>query len=119
MQSKATTIDDYLAEVPEDRRPALERLRALCMRVFPGVEEGIDYGMPVFKRDGVMRVAFASQKNHISVYGLGAEIIDRHRHELMGIELGKSCIRYRKPAAIDFSLIETMMRESRDRTPGC
>jgi uncharacterized protein YdhG (YjbR/CyaY superfamily) len=114
MQSKVTNVDAYVDEAPTERRAALNRLRVLCLKTFPNVDEGIDYGMVVYKRDGVMRVAFASQKNYISVYGLGAAIVDRHRAEFKGIEPGKGCIKYRKPEAIDFALIEKMMIESRD-----
>ena len=114
MQSKVTTIDAYLDEAPAERRAALERLRALAHAIHPGVDECIDYGMPVFKRDGVMRVAFASQKNYIALYGLGADTIERHRAALKGADLGKGCVRYRKPDTIDFALVETMMIEARD-----
>jgi hypothetical protein len=40
MKSKATTVEEYLAEVPEEQRPALETLRDLCLEElisFPGV----------------------------------------------------------------------------------
>jgi uncharacterized protein YdhG (YjbR/CyaY superfamily) len=43
---KATPIDDYLRSVPEDRRSALEDLRAKIRSVVPDAEEYISYGMP-------------------------------------------------------------------------
>ena len=121
MQSTTTTIDAYFAEAPAERRAALNRLRVVCSRVFPGAEEGIEYGMPVFKRDGAIVAAFANQKNYISVYGIGHRIVERHRAELKGVDTGKSCIRYRKPDAIDFDLVEAMLIEARDDGPsgGC
>jgi uncharacterized protein YdhG (YjbR/CyaY superfamily) len=120
MQSKATTVDAYLNEVPTERRAAFERLRALSKKVFTDADEGIDYGMPVVKRGGVMTFAYASQKNYISLYGLGQVVIDRYKTQLKGVELGKGCIKYKKPDAIDFTLIETMMSEARDsKHSGC
>jgi uncharacterized protein YdhG (YjbR/CyaY superfamily) len=120
MQSTATTVDAYLEEVPAERRAAFERLRALSRKIFVDAEEGIDYGMPVMKRAGVMTFAYASQKNYISLYGLGQAVIDRHKAQLKGVELGKGCIKYKKPDAIDFVLIETMMNEAHDsKHSGC
>ena len=40
MKSKATTVEEYLAEVPEEQRPALETLRELCLDELTGYEEG-------------------------------------------------------------------------------
>ena len=114
MQSTVTTVDAYLDEAPPERRAALARLRALARTIHPDADECIDYGMAVFKRDDVMRFAFASQKNYISLYGLGADAIERHRAALKGADLGKGCVRYRKADAIDFALVETMMIEARD-----
>jgi len=114
MQSKVTDIDAYLDEAPAERRTALERLRTLCLQVHPDAQEGIDYGMPVFKRDGVMLLAFASQERYIALYGLGAETLERHRDKLAAADLGKGCIRYRKADRIDFALVEAMMIEARD-----
>jgi uncharacterized protein YdhG (YjbR/CyaY superfamily) len=118
MQSKATTVDAYLAEVPIERRPALERLRTLARSIFPDAVEGIDYGMPVLKRDGALAFAYASQKNYISLYGLGQDVLERYRPRLAGGDCGKGCLRYKKPDAIDFALLETMMVEARDTKQG-
>ena len=114
MQSKVTDIDAYLDEAPPDRRAALERLRALCRQVHPDARETIEHGMPVFQRDGVMQVAFASQKNYIALYGLDTGTIARHRDALSTADLGNGCVRYRKPDAIDFALLESLMIEARD-----
>jgi uncharacterized protein YdhG (YjbR/CyaY superfamily) len=113
MQSKATTVDAYLAEAPAARRASLDRLRTLCTRILTNATEDIEYGMPVYKIGGSPRVAFASQKQYVSLY-IGPAIVERHRAELAGVDLGKSCIRYRKPDAIDFALVETMLTEARD-----
>lgn len=46
MQSNAQTVDAHLDEVPSDRRPALEHLRALCREHLAGFDEDMTYGMP-------------------------------------------------------------------------
>lgn len=67
MKSEATTVEEYLAEAPEQRRPALETLRRLCLDELSGYDEEMRYGMPSYSRDGTVEVAFASQKNYVSL----------------------------------------------------
>lgn len=118
MQSKATTVDAYLGELAPERRAACERLRALSRAVHGDAIEAMAYGMPVLERDGAMVVAYASQKNHVALYGLDEATVERFRPRLRGVDFGKGCIRFRDPAAIDFALVEAMMVDARDRAAG-
>lgn len=114
MQSKAQDVATYIAEAPPERQTALARLRALCLETLPGYEERMEYGMPGYARSGVVEVAFASQKQYISLYILKQEVLDAHRGELRGIDLGKGCIRYRKPEQIDFDVVEKLLVGTRE-----
>jgi len=69
MQSKAKTVAVYLKEVPEERRKVMTALTTLCKKTLVGFDEGMEYGMPYYKKGG-LTVGVASQKNYISVYGL-------------------------------------------------
>lgn len=112
MQSNAEDVTQYLLEVPEERMEALERLRALCQETLAGYEENMAYGMPSYSKDGVVEVAFASQKNYISLYILKEPVMNQFRPQLDGLNLGKGCIRYSKPEKIDFSLVKRLLDES-------
>ncbi len=83
MQSKAKTVDQYLAELPDDRREALQAIRAVVLKNLPkGYEEGMQYGMIGYfvphsvypagyhcdPRQPLPFAGLASQKNHISIY---------------------------------------------------
>ena len=68
MQSKAATVDAYIAEAPPERCDALALLRRLCREELPGFEETMLYGMPSYMRGGEVEVAFASQKAYVSLY---------------------------------------------------
>ena len=83
MQSKATSVDQYLAGLPADRRDAIEAVRAVILENLPkGYEEGMQYGMigyyvphrvyPAgYHCDPLQPLPFAalaSQKNHMSLY---------------------------------------------------
>lgn len=69
----------------------------------------MEYGMPSYKKDGVVEVAFASQANYISLYILKKEVVDAHRDALVGASIGKGCIRFRKPEVTDFAVIESLL----------
>ena len=109
MQSTATSVDAYLAEVPAARRDVLATIRQLCLENLPGYEEGMSYGMPSYAKDGVVEFGFASQKNYISIYGLKSDAFEAHRAEFVGANIGKGCICYTKPEKVDLVAVERLL----------
>jgi len=109
MISKAADVATYINEVPADRKAVMKKLRTLSRKIFKGCEESVDYGMPVYKRNGVMQFAFASQRQYVALYA-GKEAIDKFRDKLTGASLGKGCIRFTNPMKIDFAVIEPLLR---------
>ena len=110
MKSEATTVEEYLADVPEERRPALETLRTLCLEELAGYEEGMQYGMPSYSRDGsAVEVAFASQKNYISLYVMRESVIRANTNLLDGLSVGKGCIRFKRPEQIDPTVVRPLL----------
>ena len=75
MKSDAKNVDSYLTQVPEKRLDALKKIRALCQEHLPGYEESMAYKMPSYKKNDVVEVAFASQKQHICVYILKHDVM--------------------------------------------
>jgi len=114
MQSKAATVSDYLAAVPEERRATLEQLRASCLAALPGATESMAYGMPSYARDGKIEIAFASQKQYIALYLMKIGVVAANKAALKGLNVGKSCIRFPSPERMDFALIDKLLAESRD-----
>ena len=112
MQSEAAEVHEYFKEVPAERLEALKRLRELCRSTLDGYEESMEYGMPSYSQQGVVEVAFASQKNYISLYILKEPVLDQHRPSLKGLNLGKGCIRYSKPEKIDFDLVKQLLEDT-------
>ncbi len=110
MQSTAATVDAYLAEVPPERRDVLKAIRCLCLDHLPGYTEGMEYGMPSYARNGIAEVAFASQKKYISIYELKSAVLDAHRADFRGANIGKGCIRYTKSDHIDLIAVERLLR---------
>ena len=112
MKSEAKTVDAYLLEVPEKRIQALNKLRQLCLKYLSEYEEGMVYKMPSYKRNGQVEVAFASQKQHISVYILKHEVMLNNKERLKGLNHGKGCIRFSNPDKIDYQLIIDLLKET-------
>lgn len=135
MKYKATTVEGYLKEVPEDRREAFQRLYETVRENLPdGFEETMTYGMigwvvphslypPGYHanpKQPLPFVSIASQKNHIAVYH-SAIYSDPNLHdwfvkryiELNGRkpDMGKSCLRFKKPDQIPFELLAELMRK--------
>jgi uncharacterized protein YdhG (YjbR/CyaY superfamily) len=111
MTSKAATVAEWMEEVPEERREALKKLRALCRRILKGYKEEMPYGMPAYLREGAGGFGFNSQKQYISLY-FEVHVLDEFRSELAGASCGKCCVRYTKPEKIDFALVERMLRRT-------
>ncbi|MEV0321502.1 iron chaperone [Streptomyces sp. NPDC050658] len=110
VRSAAEDVTGYLAEVPEERRAALARLRQLCRAELPGFDEVMAYGMPAYGRNGTAEIAFASQKQYVSFYLLRVEVRGAFEERLAGHDMGKGCLRFRKAENIDFELVRELLR---------
>ena len=119
VKSEATTVDAYLAEAPEGRQEALQTLRSLCLDELAGYGESMEYGMPSYARDGAVEVAFASQKNYISLY-MREAVLKANAHLLGNLSVGKGCIRFRRPEQIDPDVVRALLAGSAaDTGPVC
>ncbi len=138
MQSKATTVDQYLAELPADRRAAIAAVRkVLKANLDKRVEEGMQYGMigyyiphKVFPagyhcdpKQPLPFACLASQKNHMSVYlmsvyGGGVEenwFRERWAKTGKKLDMGKCCIRFKKLEDLALDVVgESVSRVSVD-----
>lgn len=112
MQRSAVTVDEYLEAVPEGRKEVLTRLRTLCRDTLTGYDEAMLYKMPTYTLDGKPEIAFASQKNYISLYVMKEDVVAKHRAELP--DVGRSCIRFDKPESIDFALVKRLLQDTVD-----
>ncbi len=129
MHSKATTVENYLVELPEERQQAMEKLRKVIRKNLPkGFKEEMNYGMigyvvphskyPAGYHCGPkMPLPFlnvASQKNSITVYHMGMYANPKLEKWFADAytkatgkkaDKGKSCLRYKKPEDIPYELI--------------
>jgi uncharacterized protein YdhG (YjbR/CyaY superfamily) len=104
-------VEDFMQALPQDRRTALEHLRDLTQRTCPEAVEGFGYGMPGYKYRGRPLIYFSSFKNHMSVFAVGYEGINRHRAELAGYEIRAGTIHFQPNKPLPDRLVTTMIRE--------
>ena len=114
MPSKAADVHAYIAEAPPERAEALNRLRDLARRVLTGYAEGMTYGMPTYARGGQAEFAFANQKSYLALYVMNQDAVAACAEGLAGHDMGKSCLRFRKPEAVDYALVERLLVATRD-----
>jgi hypothetical protein len=68
------------------------------------------YGMPSYARDGVVEIAFASQKQYLAIYGLKTDALAAVRDAFAGASLGKGCIRYRQPEQVNLNAVAQLLQ---------
>ncbi|MFT3909867.1 MAG: DUF1801 domain-containing protein [Ferruginibacter sp.] len=129
MQSKAATVDDYFKELPEERKEAMIKLRKEILKNLPkGFKEGMGYGMVGYvvphslypngyhcdPKQPLPFMGIASQKNFIALYHMGIYcdkkthdwFVSEYSKQVPGkLDMGKSCIRFKKTENIPFKLI--------------
>jgi uncharacterized protein YdhG (YjbR/CyaY superfamily) len=116
--AQKTGIDDYLAEVPQDARAVLEKLRATIKTVAPDATETISYQVPTFKHHGSL-VGFAAFKGHCSFFLMSTSAMEAHADELAAYDTSKGTIRFPVdkplPAALVKKLVKARMKENEAR----
>jgi len=92
-RSSAQTIDEYIAEFPQETRLALEELRAAIREAAPDAVETMSYAIPTFDQKGRHLVHFAGYERHIGFYP-GADGIAVFAPELAGFKSAKGSVQF-------------------------
>lgn len=129
MQYEAVSPEDYISQLPDDRKKIISELRKVIVKNLPeGFEETIQYGMIGYvvphsiypggyhcePEKPLPFISLASQKNFIALYHMGiyADTIllnwfkgEYAKHSKTKPDMGKSCLRFKRPENIPFALI--------------
>lgn len=135
MQYQANTVEEYLQQIPEERKEAVKKLTETVSNNLPkGFEAGITYKMIGFyvphskypdgyhcnPKDPLPFINIASQKNFIALYhsGLYAKkelydwfVNEYPKHCKFKLDMGKSCIRFKKIEDIPYKLIAELCKK--------
>jgi uncharacterized protein YdhG (YjbR/CyaY superfamily) len=108
-QETATTVDEYLAGVPEPDRAALEHLRAVIRAAAGGAEERISYRMPGYTYRGPL-VFFAAFPHHLSLYGVSRSLLETFGDDLAGFEVSGTTIHFSADHPLPDELVTRFVR---------
>ncbi|MCB0820474.1 MAG: DUF1801 domain-containing protein [Bacteroidetes bacterium] len=135
MQIPSKNPEDYISQIPDDRKQAFSKLRNTILENLPEkFKEGMAYGMigyvvphevyPAgYHCDPKLPLPFmsiASQKNFIAFYHMGIYadkalldwfVAEYPKYVKSKLDMGKSCIRFKKPDEIPFELIAELVRK--------
>ena len=102
------TIDEYIANFPQDVQDILQELRKTIRDPAPNAKETISYQIPTFKLNGNL-VHFAAYKNHIGFYPTSSGI-NKFKKELAQYELSKGTIKFPRDKPIPLELIKRIVK---------
>ena len=105
----ASTIDEFLAALPEAQHQALEHLRSVIREAAPQASEAVAYGVPAFKLDGRPFVSFGSAKDHCSFYVQSPEVMQAHAEELAGFRTAKGTVHFTPDKPIPDDLVRRLV----------
>lgn len=108
MNTAIKSVDDYIANYPEEVQGILNQIRTIIKNTVPEAVESISYGMPGYKTHGKPLVYFAAFKNHIGFYATPAGQI-AFAAELSGYKQGKGSVQFPLHQPIPFDLIKKMV----------
>jgi uncharacterized protein YdhG (YjbR/CyaY superfamily) len=111
MSSGTPEVDAYFESLAVERRAVLSELRMLIRATVPDAVETLKYRMPTFEYGRDVLCALASQKHYMSLY-MEPDLVEKHRQDLAGLDVGKSCIRFRKLEKLPLDTVETILRET-------
>ena len=102
------SIDEYIAQFPEEVQKKLKKLRAVIKAAAPYAEERISYQMPTFRLKGNL-VHFAAYKNHIGFYPTPGGI-KPFEQELSAYEVSKGTVRFPIDKPLPMELISKIVK---------
>jgi|TARA_B100001146_G_scaffold60237_1_gene53083 hypothetical protein len=128
VQSKAKSVEEYMAALPEDRLEAITAIREVILKnLHKGYEEGMQWGMPSYfvplsaypagyncqPDQALPFVGFASQKNHMAIYGFCIYMDEELKNRFVAdwkksgkkLDMGKSCVRFKKLEDVPLKVI--------------
>jgi uncharacterized protein YdhG (YjbR/CyaY superfamily) len=109
MKRKPPTVADYLSAVDKDKRAALAKLRKAIKVAAPEAVECIAYGIPAYRVQGRVLVAFGTGRNHCAFYA-GSTPLENYKRELARYETSKGIVRFQADSPLPATLVRKLVR---------
>lgn len=105
----AKNVDEYIAGVPDEVRPVLEKLRRTIRAAAPKAEEVISFQIPLFKYHGPL-VFFAAFRNHCSFYVVSKPVMEIFSSELKPWDTSGTTIHFPVKNPLPASLVKKIVK---------
>jgi uncharacterized protein YdhG (YjbR/CyaY superfamily) len=102
-------VEEYMSQVPQPQRAALERLRNTIKSIVPDATEVISYEIPTFKLNGRMLVSYAAFKKHCSFFP-GAGPVATHADDLKSFQTSKGTIQFTPEHPLSMALVKKLVK---------
>jgi uncharacterized protein YdhG (YjbR/CyaY superfamily) len=110
MPTKPSTVAEYLAALPTDRRERFETLRATVRAAAPDADEVIAYDMPAYRINGRFLCSIGAYAKHDSLFPASQIVIDRLGSEVAPWVKGRGTLRLPVKVPLPLGLIERIVR---------
>jgi len=124
--TKSTSVKDYLDSLPEERKEPILFLHGFIQKISPSLKSHFAYNMlgygsfpyKNYKKETIdwPTVALASQKNYMSIYVCALEngeyLAERYKDTLGKVDVGKSCIRFKKLDDLNLSELKKVLQKA-------
>ena len=105
-----TSVEDYLAALPEAPRAVLAKLRKTIKAAAPEATETISYQMPTFREHGRFLVSYAAFKDHCSLFPASTKVLEACGDELKPYFSGKATLRFTPDKPIPVALVKKIVK---------
>lgn len=115
---KYSTIDEYLEKVPEDRRRALEILRAKIRAIVPDAQECISYRIPAFRLNGVVIAGFCATAEGCSYFPFSGSTLRTLSRDVRHYDQTKSSLHFSPDDPLSTVLVRKLIKARMAETQG-
>ncbi len=105
-----STVEDYPAALPEERRAIVQELRQTIRAAAPEATEAIAYQMPAFRNHGRLLVSYAAFKNHYSLFPASEAVVGALGEELKPYLAGKGTIRFAAGSPLPLAVVTKIVK---------
>jgi uncharacterized protein YdhG (YjbR/CyaY superfamily) len=103
--AKHENVDAYMAQLPDERRAAMEELRRTIRAAAPDATEVISYNMPAFRQNGRFLVSYEAYRRHYSLFPWSGAMLAELGEALQPYAVGKGTIRFPADRPIPLDLV--------------
>jgi uncharacterized protein YdhG (YjbR/CyaY superfamily) len=102
-------IDAYLADMPEDKRLALARVRGIIRDTAPDCTERVSYGIPIFRLRKDL-VGLSASKKHCALHSMSPPLMKAMDNELNGVKVSGATIHFTPEEPLSRELVEAVVQ---------